>query len=187
MIAPIIDNMQIFIIFIKGSKIINTIKLLIKDTIKPEKYPIKVFLLPFGKFFFPKRMPKIEAAPSPKVEINAEAENTDIGKKNMGTKDNTKATGLVNSYISFGFKVFTNTLDTVFGIRWYIFLLSKIYDKRTKSSAAKMIIPAYPTVKIKNTAYSSPDIPQKRSAFHILSQIWIAKNHNPIITITGIR
>ncbi len=94
------------IIGINGSKIKNTMIEQPRDDKKPARYPMIVFLLPLGKVFFPNRIPKIEAAPSPKVEINAVAEKILIGRKKIGTKDKTKATGLVNSYISLGFNVF---------------------------------------------------------------------------------
>lgn len=116
--APLTEIILSLIIDIKGSKIKNTMIEQHKDDKKPARYPIMVLLLPLGKFFFPKSIPKIEAAQSPKVEINAVAAKILIGKKKIGTKDNTKATGLVNSYISLGFNVFAKILEIEFGIKW---------------------------------------------------------------------
>ena len=115
--APLSDIILILTIDIKGSKIQKTMKLQPKEDKEPAKYPIIVFSLSLGNFFFPKRIPKRDAAPSPKVEINAVAEKILIGKKKIGTKDKTKATGLVNSYISLGFNVFARTFEIELGIK----------------------------------------------------------------------
>lgn len=96
--APTSDIISIFEIFrICCSNINNTKTLIPKEAKNPDIYPTNVLFEDLGIWILPNFSPNIDAAPSPKVAINATAVNTPKGRKSVGTRDKTKATGLVNS------------------------------------------------------------------------------------------
>jgi hypothetical protein len=98
-----------------GRKKRNEQKAMRKEKITPDKNPLSVLGLVFGKWILPYRNPIIEAAASAKVVINAAAIKTPKGSKNIGVKERTIAADFVNSKISFRFIDFERISNTLFG------------------------------------------------------------------------
>ena len=98
-----------------GSNSHKATKLTTKEAQNPALYPTIVLFEDFGKKRFPNLNPKTDAAPSPIVAIKAAEINTPKGKNKTGTKDKTKAAGLIKLKISVPFIALPNKFNTLSG------------------------------------------------------------------------